>query len=92
MQSRFDEWRYCYNHVRPHSSLGAPTPIDFVSIDVSFIPLALILPAVAAFLRGELIALIKPQFEVGKGQVGKGGDDFLGHLLEVGHFVEANRY
>jgi 23S rRNA (cytidine1920-2'-O)/16S rRNA (cytidine1409-2'-O)-methyltransferase len=47
--------------------------IDFVSIDVSFIPLKLILPAVATFLRGELVALIKPQFEVGKGDVGKGG-------------------
>jgi 23S rRNA (cytidine1920-2'-O)/16S rRNA (cytidine1409-2'-O)-methyltransferase len=48
-------------------------PIDFVSIDVSFISLKLILPAVSSFLRGELVALIKPQFEVGKGDVGKGG-------------------
>jgi 23S rRNA (cytidine1920-2'-O)/16S rRNA (cytidine1409-2'-O)-methyltransferase len=48
-------------------------PIEFVSIDVSFISLKLILPAVAGFLRGELVALIKPQFEVGKHDVGKGG-------------------
>ena len=48
-------------------------PIELVSIDVSFISLTLILPAVAKFLRGELVALIKPQFEVGKGDVGKGG-------------------
>lgn len=48
-------------------------PIEFVSIDVSFISLKLILPAVAGFLRGELVALIKPQFEVGKHEVGKGG-------------------
>ena len=48
-------------------------PIAFVSIDVSFISLKLILPAVAKFLSGELVALIKPQFEVGKGEVGKGG-------------------
>ncbi len=48
-------------------------PIEFVSIDVSFIPLKLILPAVATFLSGEMAALIKPQFEVGKGDVGKGG-------------------
>jgi 23S rRNA (cytidine1920-2'-O)/16S rRNA (cytidine1409-2'-O)-methyltransferase len=48
-------------------------PIDFVSIDVSFISLELILPAVAGFLRGDLVALIKPQFEVGKHDVGKGG-------------------
>jgi len=47
--------------------------IEFVSVDVSFIPLKLILPAVATFLQGELVALIKPQFEVGKGEVGKGG-------------------
>jgi 23S rRNA (cytidine1920-2'-O)/16S rRNA (cytidine1409-2'-O)-methyltransferase len=48
-------------------------PIDFVSIDVSFISLKLILPAVSTFLRGGLVALIKPQFEVGKADVGKGG-------------------
>lgn len=48
-------------------------PVEFVSIDVSFIPLKLILPAVASFLRGELVALIKPQFEVGRAGVGKGG-------------------
>jgi 23S rRNA (cytidine1920-2'-O)/16S rRNA (cytidine1409-2'-O)-methyltransferase len=47
--------------------------IDFVSIDVSFISLRLILPAVVKFLDGELVALIKPQFEVGKRDVGKGG-------------------
>ena len=48
-------------------------PIELVSIDVSFISLKLILPAVKSFLRGDLVALIKPQFEVGKHDVGKGG-------------------
>lgn len=50
-------------------------PIEFVSIDVSFISLELILPAVRSFLHdeGQVVALIKPQFEVGKGDVGKGG-------------------
>jgi 23S rRNA (cytidine1920-2'-O)/16S rRNA (cytidine1409-2'-O)-methyltransferase len=48
-------------------------PVQFASIDVSFISLKLILPAVAKFLRGELVALIKPQFEVGRHDVGKGG-------------------
>ncbi len=47
--------------------------IELVSIDVSFISLKLILPAVATFARGEIVALIKPQFEVGKRDVGKGG-------------------
>jgi 23S rRNA (cytidine1920-2'-O)/16S rRNA (cytidine1409-2'-O)-methyltransferase len=47
--------------------------IEFVSIDVSFISLKLILPAVATFAHGDVVALIKPQFEVGKRDVGKGG-------------------
>jgi 23S rRNA (cytidine1920-2'-O)/16S rRNA (cytidine1409-2'-O)-methyltransferase len=44
-------------------------------IDVSFISLRLILPAVAALLADEarIVALIKPQFEVGKARIGKGG-------------------
>jgi 23S rRNA (cytidine1920-2'-O)/16S rRNA (cytidine1409-2'-O)-methyltransferase len=49
--------------------------VDAATIDVSFISLSKVVPAVLAFLReqGEILALIKPQFEVGKGQVGKGG-------------------
>ncbi len=47
--------------------------IEVVSVDVSFISLTLILPAIAKFLDGDLLALIKPQFEVGKKDVGKGG-------------------
>jgi 23S rRNA (cytidine1920-2'-O)/16S rRNA (cytidine1409-2'-O)-methyltransferase len=55
------------------SEVDFDEPVQFVAIDVSFISLKLILPAVAKFLRGDLVALIKPQFEVGKGEVGKGG-------------------
>lgn len=49
--------------------------IDFASIDVSFISLKLVLPTVYNLLsdNGEIVALIKPQFEAGKGQVGKKG-------------------
>lgn len=48
---------------------------DLAVIDASFISLDKVLPPTLALLRpaGEIIALIKPQFEVGKGQVGKGG-------------------
>ena len=50
-------------------------PADIVVIDVSFISLTMIIPPALALLRpgGVLLALIKPQFEVGKGEVGKGG-------------------
>jgi 23S rRNA (cytidine1920-2'-O)/16S rRNA (cytidine1409-2'-O)-methyltransferase len=52
-----------------------PRLADLATIDVSFISLKLVLPHVRTLLiaRGDVIALIKPQFEVGKGQVGKGG-------------------
>lgn len=52
-----------------------PEEPDFASIDVSFISLRLILPAVAGLLRqdGEAVALIKPQFEAGREKVGKNG-------------------
>jgi 23S rRNA (cytidine1920-2'-O)/16S rRNA (cytidine1409-2'-O)-methyltransferase len=59
-------------------ALGADSlgePVDLVTGDLSFISLRLILPAVKAILKpgGEAILLVKPQFEVGKGEVGKGG-------------------
>jgi len=52
-----------------------PEPVDLATIDVSFISLSLILPAVRRCLKdeGQVVALLKPQFEVGKGKVGKGG-------------------
>jgi 23S rRNA (cytidine1920-2'-O)/16S rRNA (cytidine1409-2'-O)-methyltransferase len=48
---------------------------DLATIDVAFISATKILPAVVPLLveQGKIITLIKPQFEVGKGQVGKGG-------------------
>lgn len=52
-----------------------PDPLDFVSIDVSFISLALILPALRPLMKqsGQLVCLVKPQFEAGKEKVGKKG-------------------
>ena len=52
-----------------------PTRPDLATIDVSFISLTLVLPVVVGLLAAphEIVALVKPQFEVGKGQVGKRG-------------------
>ncbi|GAB4489070.1 MAG: TlyA family rRNA (cytidine-2'-O)-methyltransferase [Thermodesulfovibrionales bacterium] len=54
---------------------AVPESVDLVVIDVSFISLEKVLPKALEFLaaRGEIIALIKPQFEVGRGMVDKGG-------------------
>jgi 23S rRNA (cytidine1920-2'-O)/16S rRNA (cytidine1409-2'-O)-methyltransferase len=56
-----------FDHIGEH--------VDFLVCDVSFISVTLILPAAVPLLRpeGQAVILIKPQFEVGKGQVGKGG-------------------
>jgi len=52
-----------------------PAPFDFVSCDLSFISATLVLPAIAPLLAegAEIVVLAKPQFEVGREQVGKGG-------------------
>lgn len=79
-----------------------PEPIDLVTIDVSFISLRLVLPAARRVLRpaGRVIALVKPQFEAGRGKVGKGGivrdpqvhrevlERVIGTALELGFGVQ----
>jgi len=52
-----------------------PVKFDLVVMDVSFISVKLVLPAIVPLLKddGRMITLIKPQFEVGRGQVGSGG-------------------
>ena len=52
-----------------------PEAPELAVVDVSFISLATVLPAVASVVRpgGTILALVKPQFEVGRGRVGKGG-------------------
>ncbi len=54
---------------------GAVTTFDIVTIDVSFISLRHILPVVPPLLRpgADVVALVKPQFEAGRTEVGKGG-------------------
>jgi 23S rRNA (cytidine1920-2'-O)/16S rRNA (cytidine1409-2'-O)-methyltransferase len=62
-------------HLKPDDLPGAAGGVDWVVIDASFIGLSKLLPAAQAVLRegGQVVALVKPQFEVGKEQVGKGG-------------------
>ena len=69
-----------------------PEPLDFFSVDVSFISLNLIFPAVCPLMKegGEGVCLIKPQFEAGKDKVGKKGvvRDASVHLEVLEHFLE----
>ena len=62
-------------NIRYLERAAVPEPVDLAVIDVSFISLTLVLPCVTPFLGrpATAIALVKPQFEVGKGQVGRGG-------------------
>lgn len=59
-------------HLMPEELSHTP---QFAAVDVSFISLRLVLPVVRKLLapKGEILALIKPQFEVGREKVGKGG-------------------
>ena len=69
-----------------------PDVLDFASIDVSFISLKLILPALRQLMseEGEVVALIKPQFEAGREKVGKKGvvRDPAVHLEVLEHFLD----
>lgn len=62
-------------NVRYLTQEQVPDAIDFASVDVSFISLTLVLPVLQKFLKpdGEAVCLVKPQFEAGKGKVGKKG-------------------
>ena len=89
-------------NVRYLTGEDIPEPLDFGSVDVSFISLRLILPALRTLMKpeGELVCLIKPQFEAGKEKVGKKGvvrdravhrevlEQFLRHADECGFYVK----
>ncbi|MCK5379166.1 MAG: TlyA family RNA methyltransferase [Acidobacteria bacterium] len=80
-----------------------PFPVQLITMDLSFISLRLVVPAVLPFLEpgGHLVCLVKPQFEAGRDQVGKGGivrdddirrkviDGVVGHLEGLGLTVLA---
>ena len=83
-----------------------PEPLDFASVDVSFISLRLILPPLRALVRpeGRVVCLVKPQFEAGREKVGKKGvvrdpavhlevlEGFLNHAAQAGFGVLAMDY
>ena len=62
-------------NARSLTSADVPHPVDLVVIDVSFISLGHILPALPPFMTdgAEIVALVKPQFEAGRDEVGKHG-------------------
>ena len=62
-------------NIRHLDAAALPHPVDLACIDVSFISLKIVVPVVSKLIKqtGQIICLIKPQFEVGKGLVGKGG-------------------
>ncbi len=62
-------------NIRHMATEAVGEPVALVVVDVSFISLKIVIPAAVPFMAdgADIIALIKPQFEVGKGKVGKGG-------------------
>jgi len=68
-----------------------PEPVDLVTIDLSFISLEKVVPNVAKLVKpgGKLICLVKPQFEAGRAQVGKGWlvKNPLLHARVLGRFI-----
>jgi 23S rRNA (cytidine1920-2'-O)/16S rRNA (cytidine1409-2'-O)-methyltransferase len=68
-----------------------PEPVDIATIDLSFISLRMVLPAVARLLKpeAEIVALFKPQFEATKDEVPRGGviRDSLLHSTLIGRFA-----
>ncbi len=68
-----------------------PEAVDLATIDLSFISLEKVVPNVASLLRqgGKIICLVKPQFEAGRSEVGKGGvvKDSLVHARVIGRFI-----
>ena len=62
-------------NVRYLTAEQVPEPVDFFSVDVSFISLCLVLPVARQFMAdgAQAVCLIKPQFEAGRGKVGKKG-------------------
>jgi len=92
---RQDERVVVMENVNARYLEALPEPIDLACVDVSFISLRLILPAVRRWLTadGQVVALIKPQFEAGREQVSRGGvvRDPAVHRRVLGEIVACGR-
>jgi 23S rRNA (cytidine1920-2'-O)/16S rRNA (cytidine1409-2'-O)-methyltransferase len=83
--------------LQPDQLYGPEDPWPSLAVaDVSFISLRLVLPAIKALLKpedSEAVLLVKPQFEVGRERVGKGGvvRDALAHVDALNSVIEASR-
>ena len=68
-----------------------PEPVDLATVDLSFISLEKVVPNITKLVKpeGNLICLVKPQFELGRAQVGRGGlvKDPLLHARALGRFI-----
>ena len=80
-------------NIRHVTDKEVPEPLDFASVDVSFISLKLVLPVLFNLLKdnGEAVCLIKPQFEAGRELVGKKGvvRDENTHIMVVDNALSA---
>lgn len=80
-------------NIRTFQAVELPELVDLVTVDLSFISLSLVLPLLPPFLRprGQVLALIKPEFEVGRAYVGRGGivRDITHRKLAVCRVLEA---
>jgi 23S rRNA (cytidine1920-2'-O)/16S rRNA (cytidine1409-2'-O)-methyltransferase len=72
-------------NIRMFQATDLPEAVDLITVDLSFISLRLVLPRLPPFLRpyGRVMALVKPQFEVGAKHVGRGGIVRHPHQREV---------
>lgn len=79
-------------NIRYINSEQIPEPVDIAVMDLSFISIKLVLPAVCALIKdgGDLVCLIKPQFEAGREEVGKKGvvRDSGVHLSVINSILE----
>lgn len=90
-QLRIDPRVVVMERVNARYPFTLPTTVDLITVDISFISLAKVLPNVAKSLKpgGMIICLVKPQFEAAKRDVGKGGlvKEPTIHALVLGRFI-----